>query len=205
MKEQIINWDDLPDILSKDDFYRICHISKSTALHLLRSGKVPCEFTGKKTRCYQIRKEDVQTYLAQRAVFPELYSAPQGWYSGHYQSAVQKELPEDILREMHTYYTKLLAHYRDVLRVSEVAKLTGYGTTSINNWCSKRKLKHFKKGTNNLIPKIFLIEYFCSLPFRSITRKSPWHIKTLQEFRSKRDNICFELAIKDQRKKDCKE
>ena len=201
MKEQIINWDDLPDILSKDDFYRICHISKSTALHLLRSGKVPCEFTGKKTRCYQIRKKDVQTYLAQRAVFSELYSAPQGWYSGHYQSAIQKELPEDILREMHTYYTKLLAHYRDVLRVSEIAKLTGYGTTSINNWCSKRQLKHFKKGTNNLIPKIFLIEYFCSLPFRSITRKTPWHIQTLQDFRSQRENICFELAIKDMRKK----
>lgn len=204
MKEQIINWDDVPDILSKDDFYRICHISKSTARHLLRSGKVPCEYTGKKTRCYQIRKEDVQAYLAQRAVFPELYSAPKGWYGGYYQSAVQKEPTEDMLREMHTYYTKLLSNYRDVLRVSEIAKLTGYGTTAINKWCSKRQLKHFKNGTNNLIPKMFLIEYFCSLPFRSITRKTPWHIQTLQDFRSQRENICFELAIKNRRKENVK-
>lgn len=138
---------DLSRLSLRDDFYRICHIRKSTALHLLRSGKVPCEFTGKKTRCYQIHKEDVQTYLAQRAVFPELYSAPQGWYSGHYQSVVQREPPEDLLREMHTYYTKLLATYRDVLRVSEIAELTGYGTTSINNWCSKRQLNNSHSGT----------------------------------------------------------
>ena len=105
MKQQITNWDKVPDILSKDDFYQLCHISKSTALHLLRSGKVPCEYTGKKTRCYQIRKEDVQKYLEQRAVFPELYSAPQGWYGGHYQSGVLKELPQGTEEEFRTYYT----------------------------------------------------------------------------------------------------
>lgn len=193
MNEQIINWDDVPELLSKDDFYKLCHISKSTALHLLRSGKVPCEFTGKKTRCYQIRKVDVRKYLAERAVFPELYSAPQGWYGGHYQATVQKELPEETHEEMLTYYGKLLAAYHDVLRVSEISKLTGYGTTAINNWCASGKLRHFSSGRNNLIPKVFLIEYFCSLPFRSITRKTVWHIKALQDFQSQRENLRFEL------------
>lgn len=195
MKEQIINWDKVPDILSKDDFYQLCHISKSTALHLLRSGKVPCEYTGKKTRCYQIRKEDVQKYLEQRAVFPELYSAPQGWYGGHYQSVVLKELPQGTEEEFRTYYTELLEKHKDVLRVSEISKLTGYGTTSINNWCSKGTLMHFKKGNYNLVPKIFLIDFFCSLPFRSITRKTPWHIKTLTEFRAQRDGIRQEMEM----------
>lgn len=194
MKDEFINWDEVPDMLSKDDFYRLCHISKSTALHLLRSGKVPCEFTGRKTRCYQIRKEDVRAYLEQRAVFPELYSAPKGWYGGHYQSAVQKELPDAMLEEMRTYYRKLLSKYKDVMRVPEISKLTGYGTTAINNWCAGGKLRHFTSGRNNLVPKVFLIEYFCTLPFRSITRKTPWHIKTLQDFQSKRETIRFELA-----------
>ena len=66
--------------MNKEQFFRICHISKSTALHLLKSGKVPCEWSGKKTRCYKIRKEDVKAYLEERAIFPELYSAPKGWY-----------------------------------------------------------------------------------------------------------------------------
>ena len=70
-----VNWDSVPEVMNKEQFFRICHISKSTALHLLKSGKVPCEWSGKKTRCYKIRKEDVKAYLEERAIFPELYSA----------------------------------------------------------------------------------------------------------------------------------
>ena len=31
MKYQFIDWDSIPDVINKDQFYRICHISKSTA------------------------------------------------------------------------------------------------------------------------------------------------------------------------------
>ena len=84
MKENAINWDLIPDVITKDQLYRICHISKSTALYLLQSGKIPCEYTGKRTRCYKIKKEDVIAYLNDRKVFLENYSAPAGWYSGSY-------------------------------------------------------------------------------------------------------------------------
>ena len=50
-----VNWDSVPKVMNKEQFFRICHISKSTALHLLKSGKVPCEWSGKKTRCYKFR------------------------------------------------------------------------------------------------------------------------------------------------------
>ena len=56
MKEHAINWDAVPDVITKDQLYRICHISKSTARYLLQSGKIPCYYTGKQTRCYQIKK-----------------------------------------------------------------------------------------------------------------------------------------------------
>ena len=38
MDETAINWDSIPDVITKDQLYQICHISKSTALYLLRSG-----------------------------------------------------------------------------------------------------------------------------------------------------------------------
>ncbi|NLU23135.1 MAG: helix-turn-helix domain-containing protein [Clostridiales bacterium] len=193
MNNEFIDWDSVPDIINKDQFYRICHISKSTALHLLNSGKIPCEYSGKKTRCYRIRKEDVREYMNERAVFPELYSAPQGWYGGHYRSFVPKEMPEDVLEMMRTYYTELLAKYRDVLTTPDIVKLTGYGRTAVNNWCSKGLLRNFQKGNINHVPKVFLVNFFCSLSFRSITRKTPWHIKTLQEFQSQQSSIAFKL------------
>lgn len=77
-QEQFINWDEIPEILSKEQFYKLCHISKTTALHLLRNGIVPCSNSGMKTRCYKIKKVDVQEYLSKRAIFPEAYSAPSG-------------------------------------------------------------------------------------------------------------------------------
>ena len=94
MKYLPIDWDSVSDVLNKEQFYRLCHISKSTALHLLKSGKVPCGWSGKKTRCYKIKKEDVKAYLEERAIFPELYSAPRGWYGTHYVSAFPKNRPK---------------------------------------------------------------------------------------------------------------
>lgn len=180
-----INWDSVPDVMNKEQFFRICHISKSTALHLLKSGKVPCECSGKKTRCYKIRKEDVKAYLEERAIFPELYSAPKGWYGTHYVARLSKELPEDTLRQMHGYYEKLLRKYPDVVTVKDVVTLTGYTLTTVHNWCSRGSLKAFQKGLKFCIPKIFLVDFFCSLTFRSITRKSLWHIQTLNDFSRK--------------------
>ena len=145
MKENAINWDAVPDVITKDQLYRICHISKSTALYLLQSGKIPCEYTGRKTRCYKIKKEDVIAYLENRKVFPD---------------------------------------YPDVLTTQEVSKITGYGKTAINNWCNQGHIKSFRKNNVNHIPKVYLVEFFCSTYFRTITRKSPWHIRTLQGFSS---------------------
>ena len=177
-----INWDRVPDVMNKEQFFRICHISKSTALHLLKSGKVPCECSGKKTRCYKIRKEDVKAYLEERAIFPELYSAPKGWYGMHYTARLSGKLTDDMLTAMHDYYAKLLDDYDDVMTVNDISALTGYGKTTINRWCCSKYLKSFRSGRLLYIPKIFLTEFFCSQYFRSINRKTLWHIQTLNEF-----------------------
>ena len=83
---------------------------------------------------------------------------------------------------MHDYYTGLLEKYKDVVTVQEVVALTGYSKTTINNWCNKGYIKSFKRNNANHIPKLYLIEFLCSKYFRTITRKSKWHIGTLRQF-----------------------
>lgn len=182
MNETAINWDSIPDIITKDQLYQICHISKSTALYLLRSGKIPCEYTGKKTRCYKIKKSDVITYLEKRKIFPESYSAPAGQYKGNYSIKLETKIPENALKNMRQYYTEMLAQYPDVMTATEVSTIIGYGKTTVNNWCRKGHLKAFKRNNMNHIPKVYLIEFCYSKYFRTITRKSDWHIRALQEF-----------------------
>lgn len=156
MKNLPIDWDSVPDVMNKDQFCHLCHISKSTALHLLKSGKVPCEWTGKKTRCYKIKKEDVRAYLEERAVYPELYSAPRGWYGGHYVAKLSKELPEDVLRQIHDYYAKLLSKYKDVVTVQDVVTLTGYAKTTVNIGATVGNLNPSAKDSSFTYRKFFL-------------------------------------------------
>ena len=108
---------------------------------------------------------------------------------------LSKELPEDTLRQMHGYYEKLLRKYPDVVTVKDVVTLTGYTLTTVHNWCSRGSLKAFQKGLKFCIPKIFLVDFFCSLTFRSITRKSLWHIQTLNEFSRNMKKECAILKF----------
>ena len=149
---------------------------------MLQSGKIPCYYTGKQTRCYQIKKEDVIAYLEDRKLFPQAYAAPKGWYRGRYELKMEIHLPPEVLEDLHAYYAALLASYRDVLTAAEVCKLTGYSKTAVNNWCGSGILKAFKRSNVNHIPKVYLIEFLCSPDCRSITRKSDWHIWTLKRF-----------------------
>lgn len=68
--------------MTKDQFYRVSHISKATALYLLYSGLVSCIDSGKKTRKYTIKTDDVINYLVDRKANPGRYIAPDGWYAG---------------------------------------------------------------------------------------------------------------------------
>ena len=142
------------------------------------------KYTGRKTRCYKIKKEDVIAYLEDRKVFPEAYAAPRGWYKGYYEIKLGINLPPEVLEDMHEYYADLFSQYKDVLTALEVCKLTGYSKTAINNWCAGGQLKAFKRSNINHIPKIYLVKFFCSPYSRSVTRKSDWHIRTLKRFPS---------------------
>ena len=93
-----------------------------TALYLLQSGKIPCEYTGRKTRCYKIKKEDVIAYLENRKVFPESYSAPAGWYKGRLYCSDGGTGSPIVREHLRLYYTELLSNYPDVLTTQAVSK-----------------------------------------------------------------------------------
>ena len=64
-------------------FRKACRIGTRTSIYLLQSGLVPCENTGKQTRCYKIAKSDVAAYLRRRLAEPAYYTPPSGWYKNY--------------------------------------------------------------------------------------------------------------------------
>lgn len=80
-----------PDSMTKDQFYRIAHISKRHAKYLLDSGLVPCHDSGKKTR-------DVVTFLCDREDNPDKYKAPKGLYIGNSGKAKRRRSTTEIIQ-----------------------------------------------------------------------------------------------------------
>ena len=60
--------------LSKEQFYKECHISKATALWLIQSGLIPAIDTKKKTKRYLIAREDVEIFKHERERNPSKYT-----------------------------------------------------------------------------------------------------------------------------------
>lgn len=179
-----------PETISKDQFYRIAHISKATALYLLQSGLVPCEDSGKKTRRYTIRMDDVIDYMINREKHPEDYQAPVNWYKKYSGKKVSLEVfpgkPLKLsVREKNAfrkYIERKLICYDDLMKVTEVIEVIGYSDTSIHRWCREKKLKAFHVSSKFLIPKISLVDFLLSQDSFNIKRKSPQHIELIKSF-----------------------
>lgn len=175
-----------PDIMSKEQMRKACHISKRTALYLLQFNLIPHTCTGKKTRCYKVKKSDVIAFMNDREVNPERYIAPENWYSygginsKAYKIRIQPKIPEnkDVVRR---YYNYKLSTKPDVLTVSEVTEFTGYNYRTIGQWIREGKLRAIALPNKNMIPKVYLIDWLCSEAYNNTNRKSRKHLDTLWE------------------------
>ena len=156
-----------PEYITKDQLYRICRVSKRTALYYLKSGLIPCKDSKKKTRRYTIRTEDVVAFLKKRDKFPERYRAPRGWYCRGFSCYKLKN--SDKTRQQLARY---LEPYPDVMNTTEAGRATGYTASSVVNWCASGALKHFLIRRRYLIPKPYLIDFMMSKAFDGIKIKA---------------------------------
>lgn len=182
MKNKEIQWDKMTEVITMEQLYRLCHIGKKTARYLLKSGKIPCKYSGKKTRCYKILKNDVIAYLSDREKFPEFYKAAEGWYGKNPTVKLEAPALPEIRDDLHEYYTYLFRNEPDVITNDMISEMCGYSIQEINSWIRKNNLQHFIVRGQYLVPKIFLVDFFCSPPFRTIHRKSKWHINALMSY-----------------------
>lgn len=168
--------DAYPETITKEQLYKLCHVSKKTAQHYLVNGIIPCVNTGKKTRQYIIRTEDVVAFLEARDRDPDAYLAPIGWYRQNapiyrpriHSPAMQKKLKAALV--------SILQDYPDVLTSDQVAEVTGYHHETIVRWCGKKKLEFFYIRRSYLIPKTSLMEYLTENRCHAINDTAKEHI-----------------------------
>lgn len=180
-------WEQYPAVISMDQLYRICHISKRKAAWLLEHGVIPCKDSGKQTRRFQIRLEDVISFLERRDVgeLDALFSP--GCFSSHSPSIREERvyLDCDELRDL------LLAHWEDepdILTSKQAEVLCGYCVNTLNKWLKNGRVEGVNYYGTNLISKESLAGHLASHAGQDISVKSEFHRELLNEMQSEQQN-----------------
>lgn len=184
-----------PDILSKEQFRIVGHMSKRTASYLLESKILPSRHTNKKTRCYFIKKKDIIELFDDMEKNPEKYVAPPKWYSENTQIKVSPYMlrytPFDPVNtnKLRAYYKRKLKSYDNILSVMQVAEFTGYRSTTVTSWIRTGRMEALQLLDRYIIPKELLLDWLTSERYNAIERKSKPHVRTLWKVYDGQSNI----------------
>ena len=145
------------DCVSKEAFYKLCHISKKTAYKLIKSGRIKAIKRNCASRhCYEIpiseieRLENVRCYL--------------------------NKLREDEISKVKEYYCEKLQKYPDVITSEDVQTITGYAKETVRRWIQSGKLVATVYKSKYIITKNDFLDFVTSTHYVGITRKSQEHL-----------------------------
>ena len=177
---------DYSEPLSLDDIRKILHISKRKAAYLLQNGYISCVNTGKKTRQYQISFNALFAYMKKLENGKVEIDAPLGYFNGHPTKIKRRKLTprKFILKPPNKFRAWLMTEWENVpnaLTVKKTATLTGYNKNTIQKWVYKEKLKAIYAQNLLVIPKEWLVDYYCEHAY-TIQRKSKKHLDLLKRY-----------------------
>ena len=179
MRKKELKLTDIPgDYLSKEDFYKIAHISKRTALWLIETELIFAEKPERQGLGYRIPKAEVERYLADRNVNPTKYRRSNRCNRYPY-SPVQR-YSKQLGIEIRAIVEHDIAHLPDVLVPKQVSALLGYNLREIYDWGETRGLKALNLSGKLYYPKQFLLDFVSSKAYHNIREKSKEHIELLR-------------------------
>ena len=145
------------DFVSKEEFYKLCRISKKTAYKLIKSGRIKAiKRNCGSLHCYEIpiseieRLESIRYYL--------------------------NKLREEEILVVREYYSKKLQNYPDVITSEDVQAITGYVKETVRRWIQSGKLVGMVYKSKYVIAQKDFLDFVISSHFVGITRKSREHL-----------------------------
>lgn len=170
-----------PVSMSKEQFYKLCHISKRYARILLTDGTVPCRIRRLATHKYVIATEDVIAYL--ESIPPLKPKTPGGRKWRGHRATLKKAIsvvPPELIKKLRPIYIETLGIYPDVLDPAQISVAIGYSEGTIKKWCVKGNIRYFKVNKTYMVPKPWLIDFLLSPSFLNMMVVSQWHRKVVQ-------------------------
>lgn len=163
-----------PEELTLDQMRIICKIAKRSAKYLLDHNIVPCENTGKKTRQYKIRRDDIIEYLKLCKEWGS--QIPVGTLNGRIPNPLRKKayvssfsfhIKPGMELELGKYFQSLFEEYPDVLYMKDVLILTGVSKEAIRKRIKNGDIKVVCYGNKYFFPKQALLDFMLSPSYLS--------------------------------------
>ena len=170
-----------PVFMSKEQFCKVCHISKRYAKILLTDGTVPCRVRRRATHKYVIATEDVIAYLESRPPLKPKTPGGRKW-RGHRATlkTALSVVPPELIKKLRPVYNKTLEAFSDVLDPVQISKAIGYSDETIKKWCADGEIRNFRINKVYMVPKVWLIDFLLSPGFLNKMVVSQWHRKMVQ-------------------------
>lgn len=143
-----------PSVISKEQLYKILHISKRKATYLLEHGVIPCSDTGKKTRRFKVKITDVVSYLEKGSD----KIVPNGIFSSKTKCSVEAK-PVISKAELNKMIEEKLAEAPDTMTIAQIAKTLDYGRKTVDKWIRVGKIKAVRNYDGYIVPKMWLVEF----------------------------------------------
>ena len=171
-RERILR--DYPETISKEQFYKLCQISKNRARELLIRGVVPCQITRRATHKYVIATLDVIAYLES---LPRIRRKRGGAATMPQQSRnpALTRVPPALADQLRALYDETLEPFPDVMDPRQISDAIGYADTTIIKWCGEGKVRSFTLRNVRMVPKPWLIDFLLSPAFLNQPAVSLWH------------------------------
>ena len=145
------------DFVSKEEFYKLCRISKKTAYKLIKSGRIKAVKRSCASRhCYEIPISEIERLESVRCYI--------------------NKLREEEIGKVKEYYSKKLQSYPDVITSEDVQTITGYVKETVRRWIQNGKLVAIVYKSKYVISKNDFLDFVTSSHFVGITRKSREHL-----------------------------
>ena len=172
-----------PEYVTKEQLYKICHISKKTAQYYLENGFIPCIDSGKKTRRYQVAIKDIVFFLQDREDNPEKYYLPNHYNNPFLPSGIRRYKAKsqnyklkgiNEVKDFMQYLEQQFADYPDMLTGKQIQQITGHSTEVILSWCKSGKVRYIKHHNTHLLQKKSVISYLFSCEFHDKKKSTFW-------------------------------
>ena len=116
-----------PETISKEQLYKLCHISKRMAKFYLDNGMIACTNTGHSTHKYIIRTSDAVAFLRDREKHPDRYRVTGVGGAGR-EPIVHPSINYDqaVMRAYQRLLVRKISVYPDLMTAAAISQLTGH-------------------------------------------------------------------------------